>query len=120
VKKGCFIKLIIILTILVAGALYVVQNKFDDFILKPGKKFLMPVIKSDINKNLQQINPSPERDSLIVLLNNYFVSLKENKNINSEHIKEIVEAIQSAFKDKKIDKNELSEISKLINSGRPK
>ena len=81
-KKGCFIKSIIILTILVAAVLYVVQNKFDDFILKPGKKFLLPVIKNDFNKKIEQINPSPERDSLIVLLNNYFVSLKKNKNIN--------------------------------------
>jgi hypothetical protein len=37
-KKGCFIKGVVIVTILIAAVVYIIQYKLDDWFFKPAKK----------------------------------------------------------------------------------
>ena len=37
-RKGCFIKSVVFVTILIAVIIYLIEYKFDDWIVRPGKK----------------------------------------------------------------------------------
>ena len=121
-KKGCFVKSIIVLTILVAAILYIVQNHLDA-ILKPGKKILKNLVLSDVENDLAYVKASPEKDSLLVLLDDYidkkFDKIKNLSEKNDENIEinidKFIDSISIyVIKDSLIDKNELSEIKIII------
>ena len=79
-KKGCFLKIIIILTILIAAILYVVENHFDDFIRKPGEKIIKDLVFKDVNREMEYVKNSPEKDSLKVMINSFIYN-----KIHKEH-----------------------------------
>ncbi|MFO7524184.1 MAG: hypothetical protein R6W68_01900 [Ignavibacteriaceae bacterium] len=70
-KKGCFIKSIIILTIFVGAISYIVQYKLDDWILNPAKKIFIPVIENSMKEKYEFIYDSPEKDSLISFISSF-------------------------------------------------
>ena len=51
-KKGCILKFIIIFTIILAVSLYIVQNKFEEIFLDPGKKPLFSALEEIWENNL--------------------------------------------------------------------
>ncbi len=119
-KKGCFVKTIVILTIVVAAVLYIVENKLDDFVIKPGKKFLAPLIEKELNKKTNSLKYSPEKDSTVALIQNYFKNVKI-KDIPSEgKIDSIKDSIEKMFKDSLISKEEFKSLKKLLNTEKSK
>lgn len=139
-KKGCFIKLIIIVTILVAAALYVIKTHFNDFVVKPGKNFLKELTLKNINEQLAPIKNTPEKDSLKVLINkyvenkinniNFFSGSDQNdeKDVNIDfsfsepsekskikaQVKLIADSLDLFLKDNLIDKEELLKIKEIL------
>jgi hypothetical protein len=113
-NKGCFLKFIIIFTIVLASILYLVENKFDELFLEPGKEFLLSAIDKNWDDELKFIVESEEKDSLKMLLN-YFVSgIKSSEKFADSSAKEIINYLELTFSDSLIDDEELSNITKLI------
>ena len=115
-KKGCFIKLVFIITILVASVLYVVQNKFDDYFLKPGKKLLTELIEDNWETELGYITGTEEKDSLQSLLHFYVEGIKTVSEISEDKHEKLWDLIEITFKDSLITKEELSELTNLVKS----
>jgi hypothetical protein len=115
-KKGCFIKVVVILTILVASALYIIENKFDEFIGKPGKKYLTDLIKIGINEDIDKIRESDEKDSLDKMIKNYIDEIKNSNTItfSSDDGEEFINMIKDAAEDSILTTNELKDISKIL------
>ncbi len=115
-KKGCFIRSIVIITILVAAALYIIENKFDEFFLEPGKKYLADLVEVGLKEDMEKIADSPEKDSLSMMLKSYLKEFKESKKIkiSSDDVDSFSDLLNDASKDSVITKNELEEISKLL------
>ena len=121
-KKGCFVKSIIILTIFIAAILYFVQNHLDT-ILKPGKKILKNLLLSEVESDLAYVKASPEKDSLLLLFDDYLDEkidkIKTLSDKNEDEIEiNIYKLIGSINKyvvpDSLIDRNELLEIKIII------
>ena len=115
-KRGCFIRSIVILTILIAAALYIIENKFDEFFLEPGKKYLAELVELGMKEDIDKIVDSPEKDSLTVLLKSYISDLQEAKHFNfsSDDEDSFAGLIKNVSEDSVITENELKEISKLM------
>ena len=113
-KKGCFIKGIIFLTIIVASITYIVQNKFNDFIFKPGKKIILPIFVNDFKKNLNYVKDTPQKDSLNLLLKNYLKEAKNIKELSDSSLKPLVREIYSITSDSIISSAELKNIRDFI------
>jgi hypothetical protein len=113
-KKGCFLKFIIIFTIVLASILYLVQNKFDELFLEPGKKLVLSVIEENWNSELGYINDSPEKDSLKTLLQFYISGIESTEFLSDERAEAVINYLEQTFKDSLIDYEELSLINKLI------
>ena len=101
-KKGCFIKLIAILTIATAVLLYIVNNKFNEVILNPSKRLII----SQINRDLNYVKDSPEKDSLQYLIKDYITGIKRVNNLHDKSLKEFIDSLQEALRDSVIDNRE--------------
>jgi len=114
-KKGCFIKVIVVLTILVAAVLYIVQNHLDDWVIDPAKEFFSELFVSGVDDELKFIVESREKDSLRVLLKNYlqdkFTSTKE---LSDKDINWLIDSVKVVVIDSIITENDLNKIKKLI------
>ena len=113
-KKGCFLKFIIIFTILLAASLYVVQNKFEELIFNPGKELILKTFEDGWEENLNFVKESETKDELKSLLERYITKMKSAQNLSSDKTKEIAKNLESTFKDSIITPAELSNIRKLI------
>lgn len=136
-KKGCFIKLIIAFTIIVAAALYIIKNHFDDLVIKPGKKILKEMAIENLDKKLAPIKNTPEKDSLKVLINMYVENKINNIDFSEDNdstddvnigfdfsntgkseveaeIHLISDSLDSFLKDNIIDENELLKFKEIL------
>jgi hypothetical protein len=115
VKKGCFIKTVIALTIFVAAILYIIQNHLDDLIINPTKEFFSDLVVSGVDEELGFIVESPEKDSLRSLLKVYLQDKFINtKKMSDEDIDWLVDSVKVVVRDSIISKEDLTMIKKLI------
>lgn len=112
-KKGCFIKSIIILTILVASITYIIQYKSEEWIVEPGKKILVPFIEKEYLKNLSYVEESPERDSLFILISTRIKDIDILKEKDSLKIN-FFNTISLIIADSIVTASELDEFQKLF------
>jgi len=115
-KKGCFLKLVIIITILVASVLYIVQNKFDEIFLNPSKKLITELIEDNWETELSYITDTEEKDSLKSLLHFYVEGIKTVSEISEDNHDELLELLESTFTDSLITKEELLKLTKIVKS----
>ncbi len=133
-KKGCFLKSIIILTILLAVVLYLFEHHFDDLVIKPGKGILKDIALSEITKKFDKVKKSPEKDSLEVLINDFVESKinkidfeKDNKqngdknikiNINDDEldnqIQRLMDSLNIYLNDNIVDKKDLQKVIEIL------
>ena len=115
-KKGCFIKIIIVLTIIIAAILYILQNHLDDVVINPGKKLISDLIVGGIDDELNYIKETPEKDSLRFLLKEYLKDkISKTKEINTGDLNWIIDSIKVIVTDTLITQNNLNRIKELIN-----
>jgi hypothetical protein len=114
-KKGCFIKGIFILTIVIGVIVYLVQTKFDTLILNPGKKYLTAFVSKGVNKNMMMIKESPEKDSLKALLSDFFDhKLLSIHSFSDKMFEPLTDSLKSYSQDGIIDKKELNNIKQIL------
>ena len=114
-KRGCFLKIIIALTIVVAVILYIVQNHLD-VVINPAKRVISSFITNEAFKHFTYIKNTPEKDSLKVLLNDYLKDkITKTKSLNTEDLDWLIDSIKVVVTDSLITKNDLTKIKELIN-----
>jgi hypothetical protein len=114
-KKGCFLKIIIALTIVVAVILYIVQNHLDD-VINPAKRVISTFVTNEAFKQLTYIKDAPEKDSLKVLLNDYLKEkITKTKSLNTEDLDWLIDSVKVFVTDSLITKEDLNKIKELIN-----
>lgn len=113
-KKGCFLKVIAILTILVAAITYIIQNKFNEYLLGPSKKIIVPLFIENLSKNIKFVKESSQKDSLLTLVKNYANDVKDLEELSDDSIKDFIQKIQSISVDSVITNEELENIKKFI------
>ena len=113
-KKGCFLKFIIIFTIAIAAIIYLVQNKFDELFLDQGKEFLLSAMEENWDIELDYVIDSPEKESLKNLLHDYISDIESAENLSDEGAEAVTDYLEQTLKDSLVDIEELSHINKLI------
>jgi len=113
-KKGCFLKTVIIMTIIIASVLYIFQHKFDEIFLGTGNKFILSDFEDKWAKELNYVQDNPEKDSLKSLIKFYIADIKSADEFSDEETENFFQILKNSFKDSLIDKSELSELTNLI------
>ena len=113
-KKGCFIQSVIIATILVGAAVYIIKYKLNDWIVKPGKKLIISEVEKNWESEIAFIKKSVEKDSLKSLMNYYLHNIKTMEDVVNldEDIFHI--EFESIIKDSLVTQNELSKLTQIL------
>ena len=109
-KKSCFIKMIVILTVLTAVVLYIISHKFNEVIFNPSKRLLI----DQVNRDLNYVKDTPEKDSLQFLIKDYITGLKHINNLSDNSIKTFLDSLQDALKDSTIDTREYKMLYSIL------
>jgi len=112
-KPGCFLKSIIILTIIVAAIMYIIQHRSELF-LEPGRKMITSVFNDDWDENFNYVKDTPEKNELKNALKAYIDTLKLKSIPDDKEINRIAGMVQRAAADSLITKTELKEISQKL------
>ena len=116
-KKGCFIKGIFILTIVTGVIVYLVQNNFQSYFVNPGKKLISNMARKGFANDLVTIKDSPEKDSVKILIDDFFKNKFTKFNTYSDKMFEpLATSIEKFSKDSLLDKNELNTIKIILDS----
>lgn len=113
-KKGCFIKTVIILTILIAAISYIIQYKIEDWLDKPGRELVYNETIKDFETELNMIADSTKTDSLKSLLAHFFYnakSLEENVNLEKESF---IIKFKKIIADSSITEQEISILTSIL------
>lgn len=115
-KKGCFFRTIIIITVLVAAALYIFENKFDEYFVKPGKKYLVEILETDLKDDFNMIKESAEKDSLKNLIASFIENVKSSDKFtfSVNDSESFTNYLSKAAEDSIISKEELIKISSIL------
>lgn len=114
-KPGCFIKSIVVLTVIVAVIVWIVQNRLNEFILNPGRKAIATVILKGVDKKIDMLKENLEKDSLRVL----FHDLMDKKiytfnTFSNKMFEPIKDSLEVFSEDSIIDKKELERLTELF------
>ena len=90
------------------------QNKFEEIFINPGKELLLNALEQGWEDNLNNLKESATKDSLKSLLESYITKMKATKDLSSDRTKEIIEQVESTFKDGLVDPEELTHVRELI------
>ncbi|MCW8809865.1 MAG: hypothetical protein OQJ93_01395 [Ignavibacteriaceae bacterium] len=113
-KKGCFLNAVIIGTILIAAAVYIIENKFDEWFLKPGKELVLNEIINNWDNEFKYIQASSQKDSLKNLLVYYVDNIKSLDEVVHTNEKSFANEFESVIEDSLITKNEISKLTTLV------
>lgn len=113
-KTGCFIKSVIILTILIAAILYIIQHKSELF-MNPAKKIVSGVLMDNWDEEYKFVKDTPEKYELKNTVKSFIESLKLKNMPDENKLDKIVHMVDSAAVDSIITTDELKEISEKLN-----
>ncbi len=109
-KKGCFVKTIVVLTIFTAVLLYIVNRRFNDVLLNPSKSLIINQIYRDLN----YVKETPQKDSLQILIKGYISGVKKIDEIPENTISEFIDTLKDALKDSTIDSVDYAKLYKIL------
>ncbi len=114
-KKGCFIKSVVLLTIATAVILYIVQHKMDTYILKPGRQALTGIFVEKVDDLTKNVKNTPEKDSLKLLIGTYIKDhLSRTKTFSNKMFKDAFDSVKVIIGDSVVNKTELQKFIEFI------
>lgn len=113
-RKGCFIKSVVIVTILIAVIIYLIEHKFDDWVVKPGKKIILSEVAKNWDNEDEFIAESTEKDSLRSLMKYYLKNIKTFEEVVNLDEINFLKELGLATEDSLVTENELSKLSSLL------
>ncbi len=113
-KKSCFIKFIIIFTILLATVIYLFENKFSDIIIPGTENLVKPILLEELNDKLQALTPSTNKEELKKLLNENADKIINLDALENKQMENILSAIEIVVEDNIIDDTELNYLKNLF------
>ncbi|GMU84786.1 MAG: hypothetical protein AMXMBFR48_00280 [Ignavibacteriales bacterium] len=113
-KTGCFLKGFIISTVLLAVVLYIAINKFDDYLAKPVKKYLVEVAKDEFIKELDIAKLEVSKDSVSAFLNRAGETVIALPGLGSQAINSFADSLGRVFADQTITAKEFERLNYLL------
>ena len=116
-KKSCFLQSVIFGTIIIAAVIYLVETKFNEWFLEPGKELVIEELVSDWESELSFVNNSAEKDSLKSLLIFYVDKIETLDEVINLDEKNFLKEFDQVIVDSVISKTEISKLTMLMEKG---
>ncbi len=112
-KKGCFIIVLVLITVVVAAVIYFFKYR-EGYIVEVLKPVIVSSIEDEITKKIKEAEKNAYSDSLKTAFNELIIKVKKESEIDIEKADHVFNSIRFALSDKKIDSLELSSILKQM------
>jgi len=103
-----------VITILVAAAVYIIQYKLDDWFIKPTKDFLVSEVIKNWDDEAKHINDSVHKDSLKELIIYYIDNIKSMKEVVNLDEEKFLTEIKIVIQDSIITEEDISKLTLLL------
>ena len=103
-----------VITILVAAAVYIIQYKLDDWFIKPTKDFLVSEVIKNWDDEAKHINDSVHKDSLKTLMIYYIDNIKSMKEVVNLDEEKFLTEIKIVIQDSIITEEDISKLTLLL------
>ena len=113
-KKGCFIKSVVIVTIFVGVIAYLIQNNFNNWFLEPGKKMLVQQIAENWKTEATFIKDSKQKDSVGILLQFYFKNIKTMEEVVNLENDLFLSELEEVIEDSVVTDNEVTKLTQIL------
>lgn len=113
-KKSCFIQAVVVVTIFIAVAVYIIQYKLDDWFIKPTKDFLTSEVIKNWDDEAKHINDSVHKDSLKELIIYYIDNIKSMKEVVNLDEEKFLTEIKIVIQDSVITEEDISKLTLLL------
>lgn len=113
-KKGCFITVIVVLTVILITIFYLVKFKGEELV-DFGKDKLVEYAQLNIESDIDNLEQSEYVDSLKIVMLDYFKKIdKLDVKMELERIEEFSDDIEVILMDSKIDSAEFDFITNIL------
>lgn len=113
-KTGCFIKSLIIATIVIASITYIVTNKFDDWVKKTIQDFAFNIALEEFNEEIETIPNSQNKETLIKMVESFVEDVRKVDKINMNNLDKVGKMLNNVISDSDISMDELNEIKSTM------
>jgi len=112
-KKGCFLTIVVLLTVLISSGIYLYKKygyKLEDY----GKEKLMSIALNKLNEKINKMDKSIYNDSLKLFIETKTVDLKkQNFEIAMNRFQSMIDYVKIIIEDNKVDSTEFNNLKKL-------
>ncbi|MGE5499923.1 MAG: hypothetical protein ACM3Q2_17755 [Syntrophothermus sp.] len=112
-KKGCFLGILVFITITIGIVSYVVKNK-PEMVTGVVRPWMVDRINDEFKKSIDKISESPEKDSLNAVVGRYISFIKNEEGIDFDKDKGFFEEFHFAVRDSVIDSAEIAQLKKIF------
>lgn len=113
-KKGCFISVIVILTLILLVVFYMVRYHGED-LLEFGKDQLVEFSQNQIQSDIENLEDNQYVDSLKIVISDYFKDIEKlDVEQELERIEEFSDDIEVILMDSRIDSAEFDFITNML------
>jgi hypothetical protein len=113
-KKGCFLTVIVVLTVILIGVFYLVRFHGEDLI-ELGKDRLVEFAQNQIESDIEKLDDNEYVDSLKIVIGKYFEDIdKLDVEKELERIEEFSDDFEVILMDSKIDSAEFDFITNIL------
>lgn len=114
-KKGCFLSVIIVLTLISILIFYLLSTHGEE-IVSFGTSKLVKLAETEVFDSIEKLQQDEHVDSFKIVINNYFNKISQlDAKQQLEKIDELSENIDVILMDNKIDSVEIQFFKKFIN-----
>lgn len=113
-RKSCFLKSVIILTILVGALVYIIKYKLEDWVVKPGKEFIVKEAIENLDTELIHVTNSANKDSLKNLVKYFFKNVKSFEEVVNLEEEKLFKEFKVVIADSTITDSEISNITSIL------
>ncbi len=112
-KKGCFLTIIVLLTVLIGSGIYLYKKygyKLEDY----GKEKIMEITLNKLNEKLNQMDKGIFNDSLKLFIQTKTEDLKkQNFEIAMNRFQSMIDYVKIIIEDNKVDSIEFYNLKKI-------
>jgi hypothetical protein len=113
-KKGCFVSVIIFLTVAVLAIFYIIKFHGEDM-LEMGKDQLITFAREKIESDIADLQNGQYADSLKIAVDQYFNDLRKlDVSTSLQRVEEFADDIEVIMMDSKIDSAEFDFVINLL------
>lgn len=113
-RKSCFLKSVIILTILVGVLVYLIKYKLEDWVVKPGKEFIVKEAIGKLDTELIHVTNSANKDSLKSLVKYFLNNVKSFEEVVNLEEEKFTKEFKAVIADSIITDSEISNITSIL------